>query len=272
LLKPDWCLNNYHQLFLWVSCLLDLDTDLSHNWQDTVALFKVLLTLTLCSPSARFTNTWADIVPELYRHLCTPDGRILVGIMNNKPIYMDMPVFDVIYPGIRQPYINILRQSLNDSGTPAHKLAQSFNTVLTQAIKLILSFSWVFYDEKTLSLIPSRLLGAKILLCPADSPNTALSVQNLKAKADTPLALSGNTFPAPANSIGVTEVTLWERDEWLVALLTHGDFGKSVVITSETLNARLSLWRLLASSSTPIASDPLANLVFTSYRKYNESK
>ncbi|NLG85838.1 MAG: hypothetical protein GX489_01225 [Firmicutes bacterium] len=246
--------------------LIAAEVKLSRRWQDVVALFKVLLTLTLCSPSAEVANTLAYMVPELYRHLCSTDGRMLVAIVENKPVYMDMPVFDVIVPEKTQPYINILRRCLGDSWTPTHKLVRSFNTILTQAIWLVMSFSWLFFDEHTLHLVPTRLLGAKILLCPADnSPCTTTLINTLKTSSLTPLPLSGTISAAPFNNAGVTEVTLWQRDEWLAGLLTHGNCGSSIVITSPTLDGRLSLWRLLADRSTPIASDPLVNLALKTY-------
>ena len=249
--------------------LIAAEVKLSRRWQDLIAFFRALLALTLCSHSAEMANLMAQMVPELYKRLSTKDGKILAAVVENKPVYTDVPVFDIVVPDTAQPYIRTLRKSLGDSFTPANKLTRTFNCILTHAITLILSFSWTFFDEDTLPLFPDRLLGAKILFCPADYfPNATTLLKTLKTKGKVTLPDAGSTIPAPTNSTGVTKVTLWQRDEWLVGLLTHGNSGDSIVIASPTLDGHLSLWRLLADRSTPITADPLANLTLKTYLKH----
>lgn len=246
--------------------LIKAEVKLSRRWQDVKAFFRALLALTLCSSTAKTADLMAHIVPELYKHLCSEDGQMLVAIVGDKPVYMGMPVFDIIVPETAQQHLSILRRNLGDSWTPPDKLARSFNAVLTQAINLIMSFSWTFFDENTLPLIPSRLLGANTLLCQADKfPNAATLLKRLRDKGWISLPTSGIVVAAPTNSAGVTKVTLWQRDQWLLGLLSHGNLGSSIVIASPTLDGHLSLWRLLADKSTPTAADPLANLALKTY-------
>lgn len=255
--------------------LISAEVRLSRRWQDVNALFRALLAITLCSSIPEISDLMVHIVPELYNWLCSEDGQILVAVADDKPVYMNMPVFDMVVPNTAQPYLKILRQCLGDSWTPASKLARSFNAILTQAVNLIMSFSWIFFDESTLQLVPSRLLGARILLCPADKfPDVTMLLKGLRTEGWIPLPASGSVIEAPANSTGVTEITLWQRDEWLIGLLAHDNLGSSIVIASPTLNGHLSLWRLLADESTPIAADPLASLTLKTYLgvKQAESK
>lgn len=246
--------------------LIAAEVKLSRNWQDAKALFKALLTLTACSPAVEIANLMLATVPELYQLLCPQDGQLLVAVVDNKPVYMDMPVFDIIVPVADQLCLNVLRRSLNNSHTPARKLATSFNAALTRALGVILSFSWMFFDDSTLHLLPTRLLGSKILLCPADTfPDAAMLLKGLETRSTVTLPPAGITVPAPDNKIGVTQATLWQRDEWLLGLLAHGSAGTSMVIVSPTLHGHLSLWLLLAHASTPAAADPLANLTLSTY-------
>ena len=124
--------------------LIAAEVRLSRRWQDVRALFKALLTITVCSPNKEMVHLMVDIVPELYKLLRSQEGQLLVAIVDNKPVYMNMPVFDIILPRSDQQSLHILRQNLNNHHTPADKLAQSFNAALTRALKIILSFFWVF--------------------------------------------------------------------------------------------------------------------------------
>ena len=249
--------------------LIAAETRLSHNWQDTIALFKTLLTIALCAPSAELAYTLCCVGSEFYRNLCDPSGRVLVATAGNKPVYMELPVFDMVQPGTKQPYVDILRDRCSCSAeTPSHKLAQSFNAALNRAILLLLSFSWVFFDDFTIPLIPARLIGAKILLLPSikfPAKSPFWDDDKHVVRSAPLLPLSGTSIHTPDNDIGVTKITLWQRDQWTVALLAHGDSGSSIVIASETIGSHLSLWRLLAEKGDPITADPLADLTFTTY-------
>ncbi|NMA54378.1 MAG: 27 kDa glycoprotein [Firmicutes bacterium] len=248
--------------------LIAAEVKLGQCWQDARALFKVLLALTTCSPSKEITDLMIDIVPELYELLCHQDGQLLAALIDNKPVYMNMPVYDIISPRLDQRVLNILRGALNNYHTPADRLIRTFNAALTKALKTILAYAWIFFDNHTAHLQTTKLLGARILSCPADPfPGTTLLLKYLETLDGVVLPAGGITVPAPENKVGVNKLTLWRRDEWLLGLLSHNQAGASLVMASPSLSGYMSLWLLLAENLTRVSADPLTRLVLTSYFK-----